>query len=626
MKKKITWTLMSFLMVVVLVLASCGVAEEEEEAAPVVGEEEEEEPVVTPTVEEEEEEPEVVLPTGPEMDYNAAGVLQEIPQHGGTFILALGAWYIQHISPMKYVEGSRVKELIYDAGVQADWFKGPAGTQEHMYDGYYIGQEFRVGSLMESWEFPDDYSTIWHVREGVRFQNKAPAWGREYTADDTIRIITALQSAPWAGGWYITPETPDEDRARIEKIDDYTVIYIVFGSNPIRPGFGDIGLWHFAPEMVERETPEGELPWEWDWRYACGTGPFILNDYVADSAWEFVRNDDYWMKDPLWPDLQLPYVDKIIGLDIPDVAVYHSALQTGKIDLGELNWDKAETFKVQVPDMLYATGAATFSRTIQLLTNIEPYSDARVRRALHLGFDNRKMLEEYYGGYALLVGWPLQPGSEGYTPYEDLPDYLRELWEYHPDKAKALLAEAGYPNGFDCTILVGWQDAEDIAVIAADDWKTIGVNATVERIDWATWSGYLWQKAYPGITVNWWGNTSPSGFAYYCGGVYPPPQSAFGLSVDPSLEEDYQKWLSMTRPEQAEERAAFWKEVNLRVMYDCHLIYTPTPYPMYFWWPWLKNYYGISHLQSSVEVGSSSAYKYLWIDQDLKYQMTGTSD
>ena len=92
------------------------------------------------------------------------------------------------------------------------------------------------------------------------------------------------------------------------------------------------------------------------------------------------------------------------------------------------------------------------------------------------------------------------------------------------------------------------------------------------------------------------------------------------------IEEEYAQWLSMTAADQAEERAEFWRQVNLRVMYDCHLIYTPTPYPMYFWWPWLKNYYGISHMQQNTEVGSASMYKYVWIDQDLKYEMTGSRE
>jgi peptide/nickel transport system substrate-binding protein len=327
------------------------------------------------------------------------------------------------------------------------------------------------------------------------------------------------------------------------------------------------------------------------------------------------------------PDNQLPYVDRLVGLVIPDTAVYHSALQTGKLDAGILEWTKAETFKVQVPDMLWKAGGATFSRPIFLMADKEPFTDVRVRQALSLGFDNQKMIEEYYGGNALLNGWPAQPGTEGYTAIENMPQECREIYEYHPDKAKALLTEAGYPNGFKTNVYVGWDSAEEIMLIVADDWATIGVELEVVRIDYATWSGHLWNKSAPQMIITWWENTSAAAcLAAAHGGIYPPHVASFGNVIDPVAEEVFGEYLSMWSPDDAAERAAMLKQEYLREILLSWTIYTPTPYPLLFWWPWLKNIHGISTMGRGTEVGTVIKYKYVWVDRDLKYQMVGTRD
>ena len=552
----------------------------------------------------------------------------EAPQYGGTVYLSLGGGNIDNITPAKKSMGAPVKEMVYEYWQQVDWLKGPAGTQEHMYNGYTIGKDLFTGGVCESWEQPDPYTIIYHVRPGVHFQNKAPAWGRQYTAEDAVRIYHWYQSTPWAPE-YIDPATPEEDRTKIETLDDMTFRITYTWSFPGRPEIFE-GSWQPAPEILEHVAAEGELPWENDWKYMCGTGPFILKDFVEDSAWEFVRNDTYWQHDPLHPDNQLPYIDSLIGLVIPDTAVYHSALQTGKLDVGGLSWQKAETFKVEVPDMLYATGAATFSRVIFPRTDIAPFTDVRVRQALTLAFDKGKMAEEYYGGNALINGWPIQPGCWGHTPIEEMPEDLQRYYVWSPqnnEDAKALLTDAGFPNGFKTSVYVGWDEAEEIMLIVADDWAKIGVECEVIRLDYSTWSGHLWNKSAPQMTITWWENTDP--WSCLCcahGGVYPPYQSNFANVIDPVAEENWGEFLTMTQPEQAEERNNLLKQNGLREIDLCWTIYTPTPYPFLFWWPWLKNIHGISTMARGTEVGTLIKYRFVWVDRDLKYEMVGTRD
>jgi len=634
MTKKIVWLVLSCLLALAMVFGSCTAAEEEEE--PVVTEEEEEEeeeeeptaPEVTPPTIEEEEEEEEVVPAGPEMVYDSQGKLVEAPQYGGTVYLSLSGGYIDHITPAKNAMGSPIKELVYEWMQQADWTKGPAGTGEHQYDGYIFGAEFMTGAVAESWEFPDEYTMIYHIRDGVHFQNKQPAWGRQYTGEDFVRILNWNWTTPWSYA-YVDPATPEEDRTKVEMLDDMTVKVTFTYTSPTRPGIWDFN-WQCAPETLEHVTTEGELPWENDWRYMCGTGPFILKDFVEDSAWEFERNDNYWMHDPMHPENRLPYVDRLIGLVIPDTAVYHSALQTGKLDAGILEWTKAETFKIEVPDMLWKAGGATFSRTIFPRTDVSPFTDVRVRQALTLAFNKQKMIEEYYGGNALLNGWPAQPGTEGYTPVEDMPADLQRYYLWTPqnnEDAKALLADAGYPNGFKTSVYVSWDSAEEIMLIAADDWAKINVECEVTRLDSATWSGHLWNKSSPQMIITWWENTSAAAcLAAAHGGIYPPHVASFGNVIDPVAEEVLAEWNNMWSQEQAAERAAMLKQEYLREIDLCWTIYTPTPYPLLFWWPWLKNIHGISTMGRGTEVGTVIKYKYVWVDRDLKFDMVGTRD
>jgi len=559
---------------------------------------------------------------------DSQGKLVEAPQYGGTVYLSMAGSEIDNITPAKNALGSGPKALIYEWMQQADWAKGPAGTGEHQYNGYFFGTEFMTGAVAESWELPDEYTLIYHIRDGVYYQNKAPAWGRQYTGEDFLRIFTWNTNTPWSYA-YTDPATPEEDRTKVELLDNMTVKITFTYTTPSRPQIWDFN-WQCAPETLEHVAAEGELPWENDWKYACGTGPFILKDFVEASALEFVRNDNYWMHDPLHPDNQLPYVDRIVGLDIPDTSVYHSALQTGKIDIGGLNWQKAETFKVEVPDMVYSVGAATFSRPIFFMVDKEPFTDVRVRQALSLAHNKQRIAEEYYGGYALINGWPAQPGTEGYTAVEDMPAELQRYYIWSPqnnEDARALLAEAGYPNGFECYIWVGWEEAEEIMLIVADDWAKIGVDLEVQSIDYSTWSGHLWNKDSPFMILTWWENTSAdSCLAAAHGGIYPPFVSSFGNVIDPVAEEVFTEYLSMWSPDDAAERAAMLKQEYLREIDLCWTLYTPTPYPMAFWWPWLKNYNGCITMGRGTEVGLTVVYKYVWIDRDLKYEMTGTRD
>src|SRR5262249_6446913 len=135
---------------------------------------------------------------------------------------------------------------------------------------------------------------------------------------------------------------------------------------------------------------------------------------------------------------------------IKDEATFLAALRTGKLDLLEsIRWSAVEELKKSAPKLQWSRGLATGGTFLAMRTDTKPFDDVRVRRALNMALNKQEILSSFYIGEGVLLGYPQHPDYIGYfEPLEQMPDSVKELYTYNPQKAKALLAEAGYPNGF----------------------------------------------------------------------------------------------------------------------------------------------------------------------------------
>ena len=116
------------------------------------------------------------------------------------------------------------------------------------------------------------------------------------------------------------------------------------------------------------------------------------------------------------------------------------------IDVGGVPWHEVESLKQTNPEMLFRRNPPTQSHTVSVRTDIPPFNDIRVRHATMLAIDQPAMLNDFYEGNAELFTLPIQRVfTSVYTPPDELPEDIRELYEYRPDKARELLTEAGYP-------------------------------------------------------------------------------------------------------------------------------------------------------------------------------------
>jgi len=317
MKKRIAWLVVSCLMVLSLLMASC---------APAVTEEEE--VVVPPEKEEEVVTEEEVAPSAEE------------PQYGGALRCVLGMPFYgfdeAYMMPHQCAPLALTHENLY----VGDWAKGPAGANEVSWQIPTFTPSAEIPCLCESWEMPDEETVIFHLRKGVHFHNKPPVNGREMTADDVVFTFehNFLSDLPFS--FKCRAALPEENIQSVEALDKYTV----------EVKCSPIFIWRQLIEMVELKkilAPEagGAYPGDFrKWETCIGTGPFMIVDEVAGSSLSFVKNPNYWMKDPVHPENTLPYVDRVDWLIIPDSSTRIAALRTGKIEqLGGLNWEDRDS-------------------------------------------------------------------------------------------------------------------------------------------------------------------------------------------------------------------------------------------------------------------------------------------
>ena len=613
--KKIFWLMVSCLMVAAMVLASCGPAEVEEEEEVITPEEEE---VVTAEEEVVTEGEGMVKVTATKIDGTTIELWKEKPKYGGELVTSRST-DISGFDPV-YTTGSMMatrfytnEELLYE-----DYTKSLAGTGE---GGYWTGEVFagvHVGSLAESWEVPDDHTVIFHIRQGVHWHDKPPVNGRELTADDFVYSYLRNYNTP--GTWHYT-QWPRElvDALEVTAPDKYTVV--VKAPSPVAAEILRVGgNWEF---VVPREMVElhGDMT---DWRNSCGTGPFELVDYVNMSSATFVRNPNYWQKHPWFGD-QLPYVDSMKWLIISDLSTRVAALRTGKILALGVTWDEAEALIRTNPELKWKENLPRGSYIIGMRTDKPelPFKDVRVRQALNLAFNNQAVIDDYYSGYAEMIDYPVSNYPENrlmYTPLEELPEVVQELYGYHPEKAKQLLAEAGYPNGFQTKVTCTATTADLLAIVKAD-WEKIGVTMELDPRDAAVFTGIAMGRRYPEMIIYTSTNTLPSKMTQFRPEFFPNQSKV----DDPFVNKLWNELDAMPGPM----TGANWDrmveiyrdELNPYVLEQVFAIELPGAFSYVFWQPWLEDYHGESY------VGYFNTYNwlnYVWMDLDIKEEMTGT--
>ena len=243
-----------------------------------------------------------------------------------------------------------------------------------------------------------------------------------------------------------------------------------------------------------------------------------------------------------------------------------------------------------------------------------PFADVRVRRAMYMATDFNEINEGLYHGLRQINSWPYwyQKGYEDlYLSLDDpdCPAEVKELFVYNPEKAKQLLADAGYPTGLKAEILMTENEVDYYSVIK-DQWKKVGINLEFDVQEWGEYWGILNSYTYEEMVVA--AIPPPSSWPEVAGytGV---TSSNFSKIDEPEINEGTNHMLQTAITDL---NAAMRETRELMKILLPGAWVIPTPrYPTYtLWWSWLKNYSG----ENSVGWLAFNWPTWVWVDQGMK--------
>ncbi len=542
------------------------------------------------------------------------------PQYGGsiTFLDGYGAAF----PPTAWHKGEGSQwttgiyhEPMYESLLHADIEKfGPRGSG---ITGFYHSQGFPLdflrGRLAESWSLPDANTIIFTLRRGVMWSGKPGVMkSRELTAEDIVYSFEL--------GWTRYDVPVFQDVESVTATDRYTLT--------IKNKAFNAEWWHYfgfahwgGASIVPRELTDEAMK-DWKTHVGLGTGPFHLEDVVEGSLVSYTRNPNYWdsyvFNDKKY---EIPFIDRLVKTVIQDKSSQVAALRTGKIDVYDVLEKKfVDSVKRSSPKIKMIERAAERAWRIGMRLDVKPFDDIRVRKAISMAIDREAFINTIQGGAGLILNAELHAELPRtlFTPMEELPRSTQENFEYNPERARQLLAEAGYPNGFETTIQAYSREPErDVVSFLAAMWKDIGIDVKIDLRDSTTLDGMLLKN-----------NHAPMTFLANSVGLPGQTLSTFAIEEwatyqtavvdDPELNEIYAKWSQTVDPVEANK---IMKGLNQLWLSKAYVAYAPTPMVTMAYWPWVENYAGETNDTCCFSVGGIFARA--WINSDLKAEILG---
>ncbi len=334
-----------------------------------------------------------------------------------------------------------------------------------------------IPGLAESWKVSEDGLTYtFKLRKGVKWVNVPPLNGREFSAADvrfSYEYYTRKESIMKEGFANVSAvSTPD----------DFTAIYRL---KEREPGFifelSSTGIGYIVPMEVAEQ--DGNLK-----RVVLGTGPFYNDDgYQPKQGIKYKRSPNYWGKDD--QGRQLPFVEGWEFVVVPDAAARQAGFRTGKLDWGSYGTIDQTQALLRTNPNIY--GQETYSPRggagYMFRLDKTPWNDVRVRRAMNLAIDYNQWAQLVYS-LSKASALAIEPRTTWFKDrnLSDAPEGLGEWFQHDPEKAKRLLAEAGYPNGFKTTLeyFKYAQSNEENVELLRDFWAKIGVEAELKSMDY----------------------------------------------------------------------------------------------------------------------------------------------
>ena len=355
------------------------------------------------------------------------------------------------------------------------------------------------GMLADSITTEDNKNFIVHIDDAATWSDGTPV-----TADDVVYTALRLAS-PVIGNtammYYVFEGVGDdgfvEEGAEsidgIQKVDDKTVQFTTKEEMPITTFENSYARYLLTlPKHVIEQYSEEELSTaDWFNHPDVVSGPFIVTDFDVDHYISYEANKDYWNG--------APKIDKL-NIKIVDGSQLYAGLQSGEIDITQQTMsdipqeDYESVEALDNVDVVY--GSPVTNQSVFIQTKNVP--DVKVRQAMLYAIDRQQILEELLNGHGEIVDGFLSSAS----PFYD--DSLTPV-SYDPEKAKALLEEAGWDGSQTIRFYVNSGDSTFVnaASIIAAEWAAVGIKAEIQTVDFATLMSVAGTEDYDVLAVQY---------------------------------------------------------------------------------------------------------------------------
>jgi peptide/nickel transport system substrate-binding protein len=400
---------------------------------------------------------------------------------------------------------------------------GPSDVDEgtlficrHIYDSLVVrsGTEYKP-QLATKWENPDPLTWKFTIRDGVKFHD-----GSAVTANDVKASLERLAASktPQAALWPTLKAVAAEGN-----------VVTITTTSPLGTILANLSLLFVAPAAKLADASF--------WQKPVGSGPYKVETFTPSDKVHLVANADYWGTKGKTPRIESPY--------IPETSTRLTSLKNGSLDL---------TWTVP-PDQLQSVASASGIKVVTTDSYVyyfnwfncsrPPFTDARVRRAMWHAIDVPTVVKSLFGDTAKVATAPIPSTVFGHAP--------QTAYAYDPAKAKALLAEAGLPNGFSTHVM--WSiglapQIKEVAQAFQQYWSKIGVTVALQELEQASWLKRLTSLDWDMDLQN---NSSTTGDAdYTLGRLYTSAANRMGYK-NPELDDVLSKARAETKQDSRKE-------------------------------------------------------------------------
>lgn len=435
--------------------------------------------------------------------------------------------------------------------------------------------------LAESWTQVDDLTWEFKLREGVKFHD-GEAFNAEAVKKSFDRILDPVVASPRAFLYEMVTE--------VKVVDEYTVQFVTeYPFSPLLAHLTHNGGGIISPAAIDADyaamtgdVAAGSVIGVGDGAY--GTGPFKFESWTPGTELKLVKNEEYWGT--------AASVDSVTFKVIPESAVRIAELQSGNAHIiGAVEPSQVANVNT-FPDASVLETATSSLTYIGFNTQKAPFDNPKVRQAISKAIDRASLIDGIYEGFGIPAISPLSPGIFGYT--EDVTSM-----DYNLDEAKALLAEAGYADGFKTTIWTNDNPArQNVAIVLQQGLKELGIDLEIQVLEWGAYLEKTAAGEHDMFILGW---SNPTGDADY--GLYalfhssqhgdPGNRSFYSNSeVDALLD-------AGRREADQDKRLGIYQEAIQLISDDSPMAFVLHP----------SNLVGVSDKVSGFSVGSDSIYR-----------------